>query len=101
MAGTPNLETQVEKKVPTQDSTEMEVTSRPVDHGQKIRKSLTGGQRTHDIDVNMRESSGRHRNGGYCRKNVSGNFTSLTPKSGSCPQAHIMRKARSNKFRRY
>ena len=33
-----------------------------VDHGKKAKISLTGGQRSQDVDVYMRESSGGHRN---------------------------------------
>ena len=71
-----------------------------VNHSQKIRKSLTGGQRTHHIDVNVRKPPGKHRVSWNCRLNVSRNFTLLTSETRPCPQAQTTRKARPNKLRK-
>ena len=59
---------------------------------------MAGRQRAHNIDVNMREPLGGHRNSRKGRTNVSLNLTSMTAETKLCPETHVMGKARPNKL---
>ena len=72
--------------------------SSSIDHSQEVRETLTRGQRTQDIDMNVRKPPGRTRDGRNRRMDVGGDFTPLTSKTRLLPQANVTREARPNKL---
>ena len=58
---------------------------------QEVRETLTRGQRTQDIDMNVRKPPGWNRDGGNRRMDMGGDFTPLTSEARLRLQAKLCR----------
>ena len=72
--------------------------SSPVNHGEKVRETLSGRWSTHNVDVDVGESPVRDRDLRHCRMNVSLNLTLLAPEARSGPNTYVTGEARPNKL---
>ena len=68
-----------------------------VNHGEKIGKTMTRRKRAHKIQLNVGETSGRHRYGRNRGMNMSLDLTPLATETGTSPKTHGSGQTRPHK----
>ena len=69
-----------------------------INHGEMIYKTMAGGKKANQIQVNMREPSGRNRNGWNRSMNMGLDLAWLTTETGTSPETLVPRQSRPHEL---
>ena len=69
----------------------------PVNNVEKVDEAMTRRKRSHEIQINMRETSGRHRDGRNRGMNMSLDLAPLATETGTGPNTNVSGQSRPHK----